>query len=138
MAYTEGELNNASINLINLNVPEVVEEGKLSTEVTEEEIEEGVKDEYGVTYSKDGLRLLEGNSELTTYMVRKGTRVICDEAFSSCHALTSITLPQGVKSIGDYAFLCCDALTSIRIPKGTLAHFQRILPSYLHEKFREC
>ena len=180
LAYTEGELNNASINLINLSM---VEEGKLSTEVTEEEIEEGVKDEYGVTYSKDGLRLLKGNSELTTYTVRKGTRVICDEAFkycnlesitlpqgvksigngafSSCKALTSITLPQGVKSIGDctfsnckaltsitlpqgiksieyWAFYECFALTSIRIPKGTLAHFQRILPSYLHEKFREC
>ena len=118
LAYTEGELNNASINLINLNVPEVVEEGKLSTEVTEEEIEEGVKDEYGVTYSKDGLRLLEGNSELTTYMVRKGTRVICDEAFSSCHALTSITLPQGVESIGEGAFEDCDALTSITLPQG--------------------
>ena len=207
LAYTEGELNNASINLINLSVPEVVEEGKLSTEVTEEEIEEGVKDEYGVTYSKDGLRLLKGNRNLETYMVRKGTRVICDgafcycygltnitlpqgverigdRAFSSCEVLTSITLPQGVKSIGDCtfsnckaltsitlpqgierignytfsnckaltsitlpqgvesigneAFYYCDALTSIRIPKGTLAHFQRILPSYLHEKFREC
>ena len=250
LAYTEGELNNASINLINLSM---VEEGKLSTEVTEEEIEEGVKDEYGVTYSKDGLRLLKGNRNLETYMVRKGTRVICDGAFcycygltnitlpqgverigdrafsscevltsitlpqgvksigngvfssckaltsitlpqgvksigngafSSCKALTSITLPQGVKSIGDCtfsnckaltsitlpqgierignytfsnckaltsitlpqgvesigneAFYYCDALTSIRIPKGTLAHFQRILPSYLHEKFREC
>ena len=118
LAYTEGELNNASINLINLNVPEVVEEGKLSTEVTEEEIEEGVKDEYGVTYSKDGLRLLEGNSELTTYMVRKGTRVICDEAFSWCTALTSITLPQGVESIGNEAFKSCDALTSITLPQG--------------------
>ena len=137
LAYTEGELNNASINLINLSVPEVVEEVELSTEVTEEEIEEGVKDEYGVTYSKDGLRLLEGNSELTTYMVRKGTRVICDGAFSWYEALTSITLPQGVESIEDDAFNSCDALRSIRIPKGTLAHFQRILPSDLHEKIRE-
>ena len=127
LAYTEGELNNASINLINLSVPEVVEEvkmveeveeGKLSTEVTEEEIEEGVKDEYGVTYSKDGLRLLKGNSELETYTVRKGTRVICDEAFSWCTALTSITLPQGVKSIGNEAFSGCEALTSITLPQG--------------------
>ena len=121
LAYTEGELNNASINLINLNVPEVVEEveeGKLSTEVTEEEIEEGVKDEYGVTYSKDGLRLLKGNRKLETYTVRKGTRVICDEAFYDCKALTSITLPQGVKSIGKEAFKSCDALTSITLPQG--------------------
>ena len=118
LAYTEGELNNASINLINLSVPEVVEEGKLSTEVTEEEIEEGVRDEYGVTYSKDGLRLLKGYRKLGTYTVRKGTRVICDEAFSSCHALTSITLPQGIKSIGDSAFSCCDNLTSITLPQG--------------------
>ena len=117
LAYTEGELNNASINLINLSVPEVVEEVELSTEVTEEEIEEGVKDEYGVTYSKDGLRLLKGNSELTTYTVRKGTRVICDEAFKYCN-LESITLPQGVKNIGDDAFHHCDALKNITLPQG--------------------
>ena len=118
LAYTEGELNNASINLINLSMVEVVEEVELSTEVTEEEIEEGVKDEYGVTNSKDGLRLLKGNSELTTYTVRKGTRVICDKAFSSCYDLTSITLPQGVKSIGKDAFSYCHALTSITLPQG--------------------
>ena len=118
LAYTEGELNNASINLINLSVPEVVEEVKLSTKVTKKEIEEGVRDEYGVTYSKDGLRLLEGNSELTTYTVRKGTRVICDKAFSWCRALTSITLPQGVESIGNEAFDNCYALTSITLPQG--------------------
>ena len=112
LAYTEGELNNASINLINLSVPEVVEEGKLSTEVTEEEIEEGVKDEYGVTYSKDGLRLLKGNSELTTYTVRKGTRVICDEAFKYCN-LESITLPQGIESIGHNPFRDCNNLSSV-------------------------
>ena len=119
LAYTEGKLNNASINLINLSVPEVVEEGKmveeveLSTEVTQEEIEEGVKDEYGVTYSKDGLRLLKGNHNLETYTVRKGTRVICDEAFSSCYDLTSITLPQGVESIGHNPFMYCTNLSSV-------------------------
>ena len=127
LAYTEGELNNTSINLINLSVPEVVEEGKmveeveegeLSTEVTQKELKEGVKDEYGVTYSKDGLRLLEGNRKLETYTVRKGTRVICDGAFLCCEDLTSITLPQGVKRIGDRAFKYCHALTSITLPQG--------------------
>lgn len=113
LAYTEGKLNNASINLINLSVPEVVEEVELSTKVTEEEIEEGVKDEYGVTYSKDGLRLLKGNHNLETYTVRKGTRVICDEAFSSCYDLTSITLPQGVESIGHNPFTYCNNLSSV-------------------------
>ena len=118
LAYTEGELNNASINLINLSVPEVVEVVELSTEVTQKELKEGVKDEYGVTYSKDGLRLLKGNRKLETYTVRKGTRVICDEAFYECKALTSITLPQGVKSIGDRAFEGCYALPSITLPQG--------------------
>ncbi len=127
LAYTEGELNNTSINLINLSVPEVVEEGKmveeveegeLSTEVTQKELKEGVKDEYGVTYSKDGLRLLKGNRKLETYTVRKGTRVICDGAFLCCEDLTSITLPQGVKRIGDRAFKYCHALTSITLPQG--------------------
>ena len=113
LAYAEGELNNASINLINLSVPEVVEVVELSTEVTQKELKEGVKDEYGVTYSKDGLRLLKGNRKLETYTVRKGTRVICDEAFSSCYDLTSITLPQGVKSIGHNPFANCKNLSSV-------------------------
>ena len=127
LAYAEGELNNTSINLINLSVPEVVEEGKLSTEVTEEEIEEGVMDEYGVIYSKDGLRLLKGyhrllkgyhrllkgNHKLETYTVRKGTRVICDAAFSWCKALTSITLLQGVENIGHNPFAYCNNLSSV-------------------------
>ena len=136
LAYTEGKLNNASINLINLSVPEVVEEvkvveeGKLSTEVTDEEIEEGVMDEYGVTYSKDGLRLLKGYRKLETYTVRKGTRVICDNAFLSCHNLTSITLPQGVKSIGKEAFSYCQALTSITLPQG--------IESIGHNPFTNC
>lgn len=146
LAYTEGELNNTSINLINLSVPEVVEEGKmveeveegeLSTEVTQKELKEGVKDEYGVTYSKDGLRLLKGNRKLETYTVRKGTRVICDGAFLCCEDLTSITLPQGVERIGYEAFEDCYFLTSIRIPKGTQAHFQRILPLDRHKKICE-
>ncbi len=57
-------------------------EEELSTEVTWDEIDNGVEDEFGVVYSRDRKRLLKGNPKLKSYVVKKGTRVICDGAFS--------------------------------------------------------
>ena len=37
---------------------------KYTTEVTDEEIANGIKDEYGCTYSPDGKRLLKGNEDI--------------------------------------------------------------------------
>jgi hypothetical protein len=39
-------------------------------------------------------------------------------AFSSCTALTSITIPEGVTSINYATFMDCSSLTSITIPNG--------------------
>ena len=93
LAYSEEGLSNVSFRLLNLKYPELVEEEVLSTKVTDEDRAEGVRDEFGVLYSKDGKRLLEGNVELKEYTVRKGTRVICDSAFWNCSSLTSLTYP---------------------------------------------
>ena len=41
---------------------------------------------------------------------------ICDEAFSGCYYMTSVTIPNGVTEIGDRAFGYCQGLTSINIP----------------------
>ena len=41
---------------------------------------------------------------------------IGDNAFDSCHSLTSITLPNSMTSIGSGAFGWCESLTSITIP----------------------
>ena len=125
LAHSEEGLSNVSFRLLNLKYPELVEE-VLSTEVTDEDLAEGVKDEFGVLYSKDGKRLLEGNVELKEYTVRKGTRVICDCAFEDygdfysfrCSTLTSLTLPSSLQSIGNRAFSSCSSLTSLTLPSS--------------------
>ena len=118
LAHSEEGLSNVSFRLLNLKYPELVEEEVLSTEVTDEDRAEGVRDEYGVLYSKDGKRLLKGNSILTEYTVRKGTRVICDHAFYHCSSLTSLTLPSSLQSIGDCAFRDCSSLRSLTLPSS--------------------
>ena len=118
LAHSEEGLSNVSFRLLNLKYPELVEEEVLSTKVTDEDRAEGVKDEYGVIYSKDGKRLLKGNVELKEYTVRKGTRVICDSAFEYCKSLSSLTLPSSLQSIGDRAFYGCSSLTSLTLPSS--------------------
>ena len=139
LAHSEEGLSNVSFRLLNLKYPELVEEEVLSTEVTDEDRAEGVKDEFGIIYSKDGKRLLEGNETLTEYTVRKGTRVICDGAFGVyidefgflCYSfLTSLTLPSSLKSIGDEAFGGCRSLTSLTLPSS--------LQSIGNSAFRDC
>ena len=118
LAHSEEGLSNVSFRLLNLKYPELVEEEVLSTIVTDEDLAEGVKDEYGVIYSKDGKRLLKGNKTLTEYTVRKGTRVICHWAFSRCKSLTSLTLPSSLQSIGDSVFRGCNSLSSLTLPSS--------------------
>ena len=119
LAHSEEGLSNVSFRLLNLKYPELVEEEVLSTKVTDEDRAEGVRDEFGVLYSKDGKRLLEGNVELKEYTVRKGTRVICDSAFwNYCSSLTSLTLPSSLQSIGGGAFCGCYSLTSLTLPSS--------------------
>ena len=91
----------------------------LSTEVTNEDIEDGIKDEYGVIYSKDGKRLLSAKHiDCKTYTINKGIKVICDQAFVFCESLQSIVIPNSVTKIGDGAFSHCLSLQSIVIPNG--------------------
>ena len=48
-------------------------EEDLSTEVTDEDIENGIKDKFGVVYSKDGKRLVSAeNCNCKTYTINKG------------------------------------------------------------------
>ena len=86
--------------------------------VSAKDLANAVEDEFGVKYSKDGLRLLESNKNITNYVVKAGTRVICDGAFKNCHGLTSVTIPNSVTSIGDWFFMNCSRLTSVSIPNS--------------------
>lgn len=87
--------------------PEYKEE-ELSTEVTYEDLENAVKDEYGVKYSRAGKRLLTAPHNLKdTYIIKKGTKIICDGAFGNCYFMRSIIIPNSVTSIGEGAFKNC-------------------------------
>lgn len=95
---------------------ESIENETLSTKVTEEDIKNGIEDEFGVVYSADGKRLLKCKSEeLMSYVIKEGTQVICNSAFDDV-SLQQITIPDSVTSIGDWAFECCDSLRQINIP----------------------
>ncbi|MCD8297130.1 MAG: leucine-rich repeat domain-containing protein [Prevotella sp.] len=95
-------------------------EDPISTEATIEDISAGWVDNSGVVYSKDGKRLLICNNKGTEkYAVRKGVKVICDEAFSNCSKLTSIELPDSLTVIGDRAFKDT-SLTTIELPDSLM------------------
>jgi len=134
------------------------QEEMLSTKVTADDIENGVADEYGVVYSKDGKRLLQCNDDLKlkTYIVKDGTKVICFEAFWGCLFLQQIVIPNSVTSIGQEAFICssleqitisnsstvigkwpfygCDSLKKIIIPEGSENHFKQMLSDEFWDK----
>ena len=101
-------------------LPQTIED--LSTKATDEELREAFIDEWGVKYSKDGRKLLKAPKKLDgIYSIRKGTKIICEEAFRwskfiGCRSLTSLVIPNSVTNIGDYAFSGCRSLTDIVIP----------------------
>ena len=91
---------------------------KIDTSCSDKDITEGVADEFGVIYSKDGKRLLKckSNLKLSAYNIKTGTKVICDGAFDCCGSLRCVNIPDSVTSIGEFAFSKCSALQSISIP----------------------
>lgn len=124
MASAKKNLSMCSFRLFGLKEPhceQPKEEEVLSTEVTEEDIKNGFQDKFGVTYSKDGERLLKATRNPSGhYMIKEGTKVICNEAFDMRESLTSINIPDSVTSIGDSAFCWCKSLTCINIPESVI------------------
>ena len=115
LASAKKNLSMCSFRLFGVDKPK--EEEVWSTEVTDEDWKNAVKDEFGVEYSKDWKRLLKAPKSLRgKYSIRKGVKVIGDWAFCLCRSLTNINIPNSVTTIGKDAFAYCDSCTSITIP----------------------
>ena len=110
-------LSMCSFRLFGLQKPK--EEEVWNTEVTKEDLENAVEDEFGVKYSKDWKRLLKAPESLSgKYSIRKGVKVIGDVAFWGCKSLTNINIPNSVTTIGEQTFLGCESLVNINIPNS--------------------
>ena len=116
LSLAKKSLSLVSFRLLLLKEPEKPAIDVLSTEITEEERYNAIKDEYGAEYTADGLKLIRVPYNVKDYKIKDGTRVIGDNAFWGCEYLTSIEIPDSVKSIGNLAFNFCKSLTSIEIP----------------------
>ena len=117
LASAKKNLSMCSFRLFDVQKPK--EEEVWSTEVTDEDLENAVEDEFGVKYSKDWKRLLKAPENLKgKYSIRKGVEVIGNGAFAFCNSLTIINIPNSVTTIGESAFGGCESLTNINIPNS--------------------
>ena len=125
IAYARNELSNVSFRLLNIAKPEyvpvIVPEVVLSTEVTDEDEANGIRDEYGVLYSRDGLRLLDAPVDIEIYKIKDGTKVVCDCAFEYRSSLQELVIPSSVISIGNNAFSDCISLQELIIPSSVIS-----------------
>ena len=116
LASAKKNLSMCSFRLFGVQKPK---EEVWSTKVTKEDLENAVKDEFGVKYSKDWKRLLKAPTGLKgEYSIREGVKVIGNSAFEKCYSLTSINISNSVTNIGDKAFSECKSLTNIDIPNS--------------------
>lgn len=100
LALSKKELTIISYQLFDLKDME----RPLNTIATKEEIASGIKDEYGVIYSSNGAKLIRATKNIDTYVIKDGTIIICDEAFSEECIANQITIPPSVKAIGKNVF----------------------------------
>ena len=98
----------------NAEISEFKIDQDLSTKVTDEDIRNGIKDEFGAIYSPDGKRLLIG-PDIKSYSIREGTIVVCNGAFCEYQHLEQITIPKSVSEIGYNTFWECNNLTTVEI-----------------------
>ena len=118
LASSLNSLGMLSFRLFILQQPEKPKEEIWRTDVTDEDCQNAVEDEFGVSYSADGIRLIEAPSDLVSYQIKEGTKVICNKAFYWSEELQDIHIPNSVTHIGESAFISLKALQSIHIPNS--------------------
>ena len=101
-----------------INKPEAKCIENLSTEVTNDDLENAIEDDFGVKYSKDGKRLLRAPVGLKTYSIREGTLCVGDRAFGFCLNLSELLIAKSVICIGNSAFPSCLNLKKLVIPQN--------------------
>ena len=130
ISFSENSLSKVSFRAFNISKPIKSAVIPVSTELTNEDFANGIKDEFGAIYSPDGKRLLSAYFEyLINYEVKPGTTVICDYAFDGGEtewgtnlrsSLIYISIPDSVTHIGDCAFCGCWNLCDISIPESVI------------------
>lgn len=81
----------------------------LSTLVTQEDLSNSQKDEYGVVYSSDWKKVLSCSyCSCKNYHIRNGTRIIANGAFAN-QRIKKIVIPSSVVKIGDNPFSMADS-----------------------------
>lgn len=88
-------------------------------------------DDSGVLFTKDKTSLIVAPTKLSgAYTVPVTVTRICDNAFSECAGITTISWPASVATIGSGAFYGCSGLTHISIPSSVTC--------IEHYTFNEC
>ena len=72
---------------------------------------------YGILYLDNCCLGYKGSEPIGALSIKKGTRLIGEEAFSLCVKLTSVTIPNSVTTIGNKAF-SATGLNSVTIPNS--------------------
>lgn len=116
LALTKNSINIPSFHIFFPSKLEI-----LSTEITDDEREDAITDEFGAIYTSDGLKLIEGPWNSESYTVRDGTKVIGDGAFHMRHSLQTIKIPNSVTCIGYSAFWGCESLQTFQIPSSVMS-----------------
>ena len=81
----------------------------------------------GVVYAGKFLYKYKGTMPgNTSIVIKEGTTVIVDNAFSGCSGLTSIEIPNSISSLGTGTFGYCTSLESIELPNSVTTIPQKL------------